>query len=168
MTCLEQIRRGNVIANEYATTEDFCRTFSENLNSFYQLSLLLTGDFEKAKECFLAGLEDAAKANVFKEKTYSRAKRAIIENAIHALRPHPGDPSPSVAASLQRRSAMESLLGLRDFDRFVFVMAVLEHYSAKECSVLLGCSLDEVRASRIRALGQLASSLEVLDVSLTK
>lgn len=168
MTCLEQVRRVNVTANEYATTEDFCRTFSENLNSFYQLSLLLTGDLEKAKECFLAGLEDAAKANVFKEKAYSRAKRAIIENAIHALQPHPFDPSPSVAASLQRRSAMESLLGLRDFDRFVFVMAVLEHYSAKECSVLLDCSLPEVRASRIHALGQLASSLEGLDVSLTK
>ena len=41
----------------YATPDDFFRVFSEDINAFYQLSFLLTGDHIKAERCLLAGLE---------------------------------------------------------------------------------------------------------------
>jgi DNA-directed RNA polymerase specialized sigma24 family protein len=155
-----QIRSGKDEINEYATPEDVCRVFTENLEGLYQLSLLLTGDPEKAEQCFVAGLEDAGKANApFKDWARSWAKRLIIKNAISALRPHPGATEASLAASPRNCSLMESLLALGDCERFVFVMSVLERYSEKECSVLLGCPLQEIQTARIRALEQLASSL---------
>lgn len=160
MTWLQQISSAKDKANEYATREDFCRVFTENLDRLYQLSLLLTGDPKKAEQCFVAGLEDSVKANApFKDWAGSWAKRVIIKNAIHALQPHPGTTGSAIAGSPQRRSGAESLLALGDFERFVFVMSVLERYSEQECSVLLGCSFREIRTARIRALEQLASSL---------
>jgi DNA-directed RNA polymerase specialized sigma24 family protein len=157
---LQQIRTGRDKANEYATREDFCRVFTENLDRLYQLSLLLTGDPEKAEQCFVGGLEDSVKANgPFKEWAHSWAKRVIIKNAIHELKPHSDTAGSSIVASPRKRSALESLLALGDVERFVFVMSVLERYSEKECSLLLGCSVLEIRTARIRALEQLASSL---------
>jgi DNA-directed RNA polymerase specialized sigma24 family protein len=158
MTWLEQIRVGEDQATEYATPEDLCRVFTENLDGLYQLALLLTGDPEKAEQCFVAGLEDSVRANApFKNWAHSWAKRVIVKNAIRALQPHPGTTGVFIAGPSQNRSAMESLLALGDFERFVFVMSVLERYSEQECSVLLGCSLQEIRTARIRALTELAS-----------
>lgn len=155
----QQIPAGRHEANEYATREDFCRIFTENLNSFYQLSLVLTRDHEKAEQCSVAGLDDAIKANnVFKEWAGSWAKRAIIKNAIRALQPHPDAANPSIPVASKEQSAMDKLLALGDFERFVFVMSVLERYPEHDCALLLGCSLQDVRTARIRALEQLASS----------
>lgn len=166
MICLEQTHAGNHTSSEYASREDICGVFTENLNNLYQLSLVLTGDPEKAEQCFVAGLDDAVEANnVFKECAHSWAKRAIIENAIHALQPHPGDSKSSIPPAPQQGSVMDSLLALEDFERLVFVMSVLERYSEKECSVLLGCSLQDIRTARLRALEQLASSPEVLTIA---
>jgi len=53
---------------------------------------------------------------------------------------------------------MEAVLDLEDFERFVFVMSVLEHYSEHDCGLLLGCSVREVREARSRALKELMDS----------
>jgi hypothetical protein len=37
-------------------------------------------------------------------------------------------------------------------------MSVLEHYSEHACAELLGCSLQDIRIARARALGQLVDS----------
>jgi len=37
----------------------------------------------------------------------------------------------------------------------VFTMSVLEHYSEHDCSLLLGCSVREIREGRARALKEL-------------
>jgi DNA-directed RNA polymerase specialized sigma24 family protein len=54
---------------------------------------------------------------------------------------------------------MDAVLGLEDFERFVFIMSVLEHYSEHDCALLLGCSVREIREGRTRALKELADSL---------
>jgi DNA-directed RNA polymerase specialized sigma24 family protein len=51
-----------------------------------------------------------------------------------------------------RHGVVDRLLSLRDFDRFVFVMSVLERYSEHECALLLGCTPPDVREARTRAL----------------
>jgi hypothetical protein len=126
--------------------------------------LVLTGDHEKAEQCFVAGLDDAAvnANNVFKDRADSWAKRAIIKNAIRALQPHPGAASSSTPVAPKDQPGIYNLLALGDFERFVFVMSILERYSEHECTVLLGCSVQDVRTARIRAVQQLSSPREVL------
>ena len=51
---------------------------------------------------------------------------------------------------------MDAVLRLADFERFVFVMPVLEHYSEHDCALLLGCSDREIREGSTRALKELA------------
>ena len=45
---------------------------------------------------------------------------------------------------------------LPPFDRFVFVMSVLERYCDRECALLLGCSFADILPARIRALQQIS------------
>ena len=168
MSCLRQIRTERDWANEYATREDFCRVFTKNLNSLYQLSYVLTGDEEKAQQCFVAGLEDSARANkVFKDWAHSWAKRVIIKNAVRVLRPQPAEPGSSLPARVISEKSklriirdghleIDSVLALEDFERFVFVMTVLERYSDRESALLIGCSIGEIQAARICALEEIA------------
>ena len=53
------------------------------------------------------------------------------------------------------RAEVATVLELGSFERFVYVMSVLEHYSDQDCSVLLGCTLWDVIAARIRTLQQI-------------
>ena len=165
-------------AAAYANSDDFRRIFEEDMNSLYLLAFLLTGDREKAEQCFVAGLEDSAEGNpVFKEWARSWARRAIIQNAVRVINPRPAEGSGrSRSASvdsddrmLQAEQHVEiaAVLGLEPFERIVFVMAVLERYSDHECSLLLGCARRDVLAARPRALKQIGSEIESLYQQLT-
>jgi hypothetical protein len=59
---------------------------------------------------------------------------------------------------LQRRQdvSIKCLLEQPAFDRFVFVVSVLEGYSDRDCALLLDCSCADVMAARIRAFQQIA------------
>jgi hypothetical protein len=49
----------------YATAIDFCRTFTEELQSLYLLSLLLTADNDKAEECLVSAMGECGDGPVF-------------------------------------------------------------------------------------------------------
>ena len=160
-------------ASPYSNSEDFGRIFIEDLNGLYQLSFLLAGDQKKAEKCFVSGIEDCVGENhVFREWARSWAKRTIIQNAIRELRPRPNPSSSSLSASVPSDNQYsngsgehfeaDAVLALGDFERFVFVMSVLEHYSQHDCALLLGCSISEVRGARVRALEELAGGHHVL------
>jgi DNA-directed RNA polymerase specialized sigma24 family protein len=151
---------------QYASRGDFCRVFYEETDSLYRLSFLLTADSEKAQQCFLSGLENSVNGNpVFKDWARSWARRAIIQNAVRIVNPWPTEENaPSDSNAIGRTLAkgqpeMAAVLDLPPFERFVFVMSVLEHYSEHECSILLGCSRREVLVARIRALRQIGSAM---------
>ena len=155
--------------SEYATAADFCRIFDKDMSSLYLLSLLLTGDHEKAEQCFVAGLENAANRNtVFKAWARGWARRMIIQNALRIIDPHPNvesgiTNSSSIAITdntLSERAEIAAVLRLKSFERFVFVMSVLEDYSQQDCSILLGCSRGDVLAARVRALQQIGMAAE--------
>ena len=159
--------------NPYATREEFIRLFHEDMNGLSQLSFLLTGDQEKAEKCLVAGIEDCVKENrVFREWAGSWAKRIIVANAIRELKPRPSLPSSSRSATVLSHSErlsgsagyfdLETVLRLGDFERFVFVMSVLENYSLHECSLLLSCSVLEIRQTRVHALEELTSSAQAV------
>jgi len=161
---------------QYASRGDFCRVFYEETDSLYRLSFLLTADSEKAQQCFVSGLEDSVNGNpVFKDWARSWARRAIIQNAVRIINPRPTEENaPSDFSSDGRTLAngqpeIAAVLDLAPFERFVFVMSVLEHYSEHECSILLGCSRREVVAARIRALRQIGTAMgsdSILQVSV--
>jgi DNA-directed RNA polymerase specialized sigma24 family protein len=159
--------------NPYATREDFIKVFHEDMKGLYQLSFLLTGDHERAAKCFVAGIEDCVGENrVFREWARSWAKRIIIEKAIRELKPRPSLPSSPPSATVFSHNQqstgsdghfeLETVLKLGDFERFVFVMSVLENYSHHDCALLLGCSDLEIRQARLHALEELASSGQVV------
>jgi DNA-directed RNA polymerase specialized sigma24 family protein len=151
---------------KYASSRDFCELFTKEMNSLYLLGFLLTGDPEKAEQCFVAGLEDSLKGNsVFKEWARSWAKRMIVENAVRIIAPHSnytGGTAPAVDLNSEPgtvrpdRALIEAVLDLPNFERFVFVMSVLEGYSDQDCFVLLGCSLPAISEARVRAYMQVA------------
>jgi DNA-directed RNA polymerase specialized sigma24 family protein len=155
---------------QYASREDFRRVFSVDTDSLYQLSLLLTRDSVKAEHCFVGGLEDCVAGNsVFREWARSWAKRAIIQNAIRELKPRASQsnsPLPRTLVpdidELSTRPGgyfeMHAVLRLEDFERFVFVMSALEHYSEHDCALLLGCPVSKVREARTRALTEMMGS----------
>lgn len=154
---------------EYATAADFCRIFSQDMNRLFLLALLLTGDQEKAEQCFGAALENATKRRtVFKEWARPWARRAIIQTAQSMIDPRPRaadevPTAPPVASTEKaRREPVEiaAVLGLESFARFVFVMSVLEGYSQHECAILLGTTRRVVVEARSRALEQLGREVE--------
>jgi len=156
----------------YASSDDFRRIFDEDMNGLYLLSFLLTADREKAEQCFVSGLEDAVNGNpVFKEWARSWARRVIIQNAVRAINPRPVEESGRLnSASLSRNEKtlpaaqqveIAAVLGLEPFERFAYVITVLERYSDQDCSLLLGCARRDVLAARSRALQQIGSVIEL-------
>jgi hypothetical protein len=170
MARLQDNHKRGYNANRYATSEDFCRVFREDLDTLYQLSFLMTGDHEKAEKCFLAGLEDCYRANhVLRDWALCWAKRTIIRNAIRELQPRShGDSSSSAESVFRYRGKLPnirgghfktaSVLALEDLERFVFVISVLERYSDRDCAVLLGCSHPKVRQVRTQAISNIVNS----------
>jgi hypothetical protein len=55
-----------------------------------------------------------------------------------------------------------AVLALEPFERFVYVITVLEHYSDQDCSLLLGCARRDVLAARTHAFRQIGSAVELL------
>jgi DNA-directed RNA polymerase specialized sigma24 family protein len=170
MTERDHIQVREEQANRYASREDFHTIFSEHLNELYQLSFLLTRDPAKAERCLVSGLEDCVTGNrAFREWARSWAKRTIVQNAIRELKPRPihskSPLSETILPDIGQLSsgsgghcAIDAVFGLEDFERFVFVLSVLEHYSEHDCALLLGCSARDIREGRTRALKELADS----------
>ena len=161
-----QVREADV----YASPEDFHTIFNEGLKELYQFSFLLTRDPAKAERCLVSGLEDCVSGNrVFREWARSWAKRTILQTAIRELKPRPSQSNSLLShakySNMDQYSKdpgghfeIGAVLQLADFDRFVFAMSILEHYSEPDCALLLGCSARDIREARTRALRELADS----------
>jgi DNA-directed RNA polymerase specialized sigma24 family protein len=164
-------KNGNQIvsAGAYATAADFKQIFTENVNSLYLLSLLLTGSHEKAEACFVEGIGESTKENhVFKEWARSWARRTIIQSAIRLIAPRESVVAPIRTVDVTRvmdkvpmflHAEVCAILELAHLERFVFVMSVLERYSDHDCSILLGCARRDVATARARAMQRLVTLL---------
>jgi len=143
----------------FASKEDFQNIFLDNIDGLYQIAFLLTGEHEKAEVALVSGLEDSLRSNrVFRNWAGAWARRTVIKTAIALVRPRSTQPSFSATGTLDGQNAdaeSRTILSLGDFDRFVFVISVLERITDIDCALLLGCSRLEVREARVRALEQL-------------
>jgi DNA-directed RNA polymerase specialized sigma24 family protein len=163
---------GNQHSNEthkQATCEEFCRAFQNDLASLYRLALLLTVNHAKAESILVAGIEECVSDNfAFKEWARSWAKRIIIANAIRLIAPLPWDTDNPYAEGGDIDAHLLGVARLSAFDRFVFVMSVLERIPDQECAALLGCGTPAIVKARARALktiGQVESSPQVTVIS---
>jgi hypothetical protein len=147
----------------------------EDMTSLYLLSFLLTRDDQKAEQCLVSGIEDCTRSSpVFKEWARGWTRRSIVRNAIRLVLPYPNGTSVKVRHQSDYElhciphmgNALARVLALKDFERFVFVMSVLERYSDRDCSTLLHCSSQDVHDERIRAL-QYLSELGTPEMTLT-
>jgi DNA-directed RNA polymerase specialized sigma24 family protein len=132
---------------EYASCKDFQEIFNEDMVGLHRLAFLLTADHAKAEQCFVAGLEASIHGNpVFRQWARAWSKRAIIQSAIKAIAPKSTryGAIPEAAEVQWNENEIESIAAVvaswEPFERFVFVMAVLEGYGLRECAALLACS----------------------------
>ena len=156
-----------ILKRDNAAIEMLRKLLTERMSSLYLLSFLLTGNRKEARRCFVAGVADCVDGNRdFKKWATSWARSIIVHNAIQIRSPHAGPPrSGSVLRSAThhnlsnnalRYGPFANVLALGDFERFVYVLAVFEEYTDRECSVLLKSSLQEIEQTRSRALQQMA------------
>ena len=151
----------------YTTRGDFCRIFEKEMNRLYLLSFLLTADEAIAEQCFVGGLHTAQEGNpVFKEWAQAWARRMIILNALRMIRPRlmasaTGTSGRVAGGTVAEPAEIAEIVTLPAFERFVFVMSVLEGYSDHECALHLVCTDAEIRAARTRALQQMGRAAEL-------
>jgi hypothetical protein len=147
----------------YATGTDFFRTFDEEMHNLYLLSFLLTADHDKAERCLVSAMEECVDGiGVFTEWARSWSRRAVLKSAILMIMPVPERAS---KVSLLKASTTRAenddpfapILLLDPFERFVFVMSMLEGKSDEECAVLLRCSRRDVLIARLLALKRQSS-----------
>ena len=173
MTCVTKSDTLREEGRQNESGEDVSKGVPDGL---YQLSFLLTGDHEKAEQCFVAGVESFVRGTrAFNQWAHSWAKRIVIENAIRELKPRPrlthrqsATTAFPYAGQLSTPPGghfeLEAILALEDFERFVFVMSVLDHYSDHDCALFLDCSVLEIREARIRGLEKLIDSIHMVSV----
>ncbi len=161
----------DVTSDEHACPEDFRRVFTEQGSSLYKLSLLLMGNRADAEQCFVAAFHQTVEVTgVPKHAIRSRAKLAIVQQAVHASKPRLERKLGGrlLSCNVLARDYLETLSGpqtlirrvlsLRVFERFVFVLCLLERHSVEDCAVLLSCDVQDVLEGRTRALVGIASS----------
>lgn len=149
----------------YATPNDYCEIFTEEMHKLYLLAFLLTADKDQAERCFIDGLgECVEQIGVFVDRARSSARRAIIKHAIRVVSPVPDEGGNSFLNNARnpdiwgRSNPFGAIVSLGAFERFVFVIAVLEGQSVEDCQNLLECSRQEVLMARELAVSYLGAT----------
>ncbi|MEG9436027.1 sigma-70 family RNA polymerase sigma factor [Edaphobacter sp. HDX4] len=140
---------------EDAGATDYAEIFINQMNGLYLLSFLVTADRQVAERCFFKALDEYVESRGgFLEWAKQDGRRAMLRQAIQIIRPAPkqayywsfyGSARPLVPGAHQPFAAITSL---SLFERFVFVMSVIEGLSEKECAALLNCSIEDVAIGR--------------------
>jgi hypothetical protein len=161
-----QLQIGDGVVTRYAAVTDFGEIFTEEMHSLYLLSFLLTADKDKAEQCFICGLGECLEGiGAFMEWARLWARRAIIRQAIRMMKPAPENADHWPLVSVQRTSVaslnnnlLAAIVSLSAFERFVFVMSILERMSDGDCLSLLRCSRPELASARELAVRFLATT----------
>ena len=164
---------------EYAGKEEFARVFESERDGLQRLALLLTVDSESARRCLARAFRECnASSSVSMGWALSWTRRTVIRNAISLLMDPEDQPSVNTNddgddgqmaflhyASLGALAVPKSICDLPEFDRFVFIMCVLERYSVHDCALLLGRSPRDVNEARLRIGNRVGQIDELNDIS---
>jgi hypothetical protein len=101
---------------------------------------------------------------VFMDWARSWTRAAVVKYAIQMIKPAP-EPTDCVSFTSLKRSSTPTennpfagILLLDAFERFIFVMSILEEQSDEECAILLRCSPRDVMMARLLALKRQSST----------
>jgi DNA-directed RNA polymerase specialized sigma24 family protein len=144
-----------------------------------RLALLLTANSQAANRCLISAVRECiATSSVSKEWVLSWTRRVVIRIAINLVMGSGGqsfvntndDADDGLVAffpddSLDAIAGSESILDLPEFERFVFVICVLERYSIHDCALLLGKSPRDIVEARQRVGNQLGHIDELRNIS---
>jgi hypothetical protein len=163
----------NERATPYLTVTDFFNIFNEEMHSLYLLAFLLTADHDKAEECLVSAMGECVDGvGVFTDWARSWTRGAVLKRAIEMVMPAPEHADSVSLISLERsdtpaeNNPFAAILLLDAFERFVFVMSILEGQSDEECAVLLRCSRRDVTIAREQALKRQSSTDVLAEVIL--
>lgn len=160
---------------EYARKEEFVNVFECERVGLQRLAVLLTANREAAKRCLIGAFRECiASSSVSKEWVLRWTRRMVIRNAISLVMGPGGqsivntndDAYNGLIAflsddALGAIATPESILDLPEFERFVFIICVLERYSIHDCALLLSKSPREVDEVRHRVGNQVGQSDEL-------
>jgi hypothetical protein len=142
----------------------YCKVFKDEMHSLYLLSLLLTADHSKAEQCFIAAVsEDVDNGEAPAEWIRHSARWSIVRHAIRKIMPVPDIAQSTCSVSLRgstlsaQNNSFAGIFSLEAFERFVFVMSVLEGRTDGDCALLLRCSRSEVTMARVLAIKRVAN-----------
>jgi len=160
-------------ATSYPTVTDFFKTFNEEMHSLYLLAFLLTADHDKAEQCLVSAMSERVDGvGIPLDWARSWTRGAVLKRAIQMVMPAPEHADSISLISLKRSAApgendpFAPILLLDVFERFVFVMAILEGQSDEECAILLRCSRRDVMMARVLALKRQSSTDVLAEESL--
>jgi DNA-directed RNA polymerase specialized sigma24 family protein len=166
MCCGASLKRGiamNDFRNGYASRADFCKVFESEMDRLYLLAFLLTANHEMAERCFLHVVEQVHEVqSVFGPFLSAWIRRCLIKDAVATIFRQPLPREYRHDAWYDRSEAgicIDAVAQLAPIERFAFVMTALECYSAKECSLLLGCESRAVAEAKVRALKRLGRNM---------
>jgi DNA-directed RNA polymerase specialized sigma24 family protein len=155
-------RKSNSSCDGYATRADFCQAFEIEMSQLYLLAFLLTANHQEAEQCFVRTLEKPPHdKSVFRGWVRSWIRRSLIKIAIHSIfrasraKPTQYDQWWKEQSETGVAATINAIAQLVPFDRFVFVMSILEGYSTKDCSLLLDCAAEKVIKAKMRGLNEL-------------
>jgi len=123
MDMLDTIQFVEEKATSYATASDFCEMFIRETSSLYLLSLLLTGNHDKAEQCFIFALDECVEeTGVVRGWATTLIRRAIIKRATRMIRPVlESDDNFSLISPAAQNSPFAAIRALGSFERFVFM-----------------------------------------------
>lgn len=149
-----QVQIVDQAVTRYAAPTDCYRIFSDEMDSLYYLAFLLTADQEIAEQCFVGALGECVnRFSMLLNTARSWTRTAIVRSAIGIIRPVPKEDPCFVNAELPGvNDPFAFIVSLPAFERFVFVMSILEGQSYEDCQNLLSCSRQEIDMARKTAM----------------
>jgi hypothetical protein len=162
MFCQTQNRRETAVGG--TPILDKCQFLVSQMERYYSLALLLTASEEDAESCFVLALDTWSKAcanlvPMIQEVVDASIKRVLVDYALRICHPSLGGSPRASTRDIQGEKLASNhspwaaaIIQLDIFERFVFVLSVLESYSDTECADLLHCQPDEIAESRVQAL----------------
>ena len=160
----QDVSRPSPVETVSSAQNDICQTLKQDMKTLYLLCLLLTGSQHCAEQCFVSSLSDSMNMKAtFADWNISMVRHVVVRNAIRmmplVMNNNKGKTSPSGQSGVisSANPALHRVLCLEMFERFVFVMSMLEGYSDHECAKLLRASARDVSVAKEMAFRHLAA-----------
>ena len=164
-------------SGEYAGKADFASVFESERAGLQKLALLLTANSEVATRCLIRAFRECiSRSSVSKEWVLSWTRRMVIRKAISLVMSPGSQPIANTSDgagnelrafssgdSIGAIATSESIVDLPEFERFVFVICVLERYSIHDCALLLDKSPREVDEVRHRVRNLVGPAFEAIN-----